>query len=166
MDYNIQGGDVFIGSSIFLVFIVIILLLQLRERRVRPLSMILMPALLLLVTAPVLTPEPGAGPIAWLLILIGFAAGVAAGLLIASRMHLKIDADGSMKMRGSVLAAGIWAAILLVKVYGKDLMAGTGVIDMNLLTSAFLALTLGMLIARRGYVFYRLMQLQKQNEQK
>ena len=159
-----QGGDTIIGSSMFLVIIALILVLQLRERKVRPLSMILVPALLLLVTAPLLMPELTAGPVTWLVMAIGFASGAAAGLIIASRMQLKIDADGTLRMRGSVLALGIWAVILLVKIYGKDLMAGTDMIDMSLLTSAFLAMTLGMLICRRGYVFYRFMQLQKQKD--
>ena len=149
------------GSQVFLVVILIILLLQLRERRVRLWSLILMPAVMLLVTAGVVSLELNAGPVAWLVMLAGFVVGAAVGLFIASRMHLKIDADGSLVMRGSLLAVGVWAVILLVKVYGKDLMAGTGLVDMNLLTSALLAMTLGTMIVRRGYVYYRFMQMKK-----
>jgi hypothetical protein len=159
--YSAQGGDTFIGSSMFLVFIALILLLQLRERKVRLLSMIVMPVFMLLLTGAVISMELSAGPLAWLVLLAGFVIGAAIGLFIASRMHLKIDVDGTMLMRGSLLAVGVWAAILILKVYGKDLMAGTGLVDMNLLTSALLAMTLGMMICRRGYVYYRFMQLKK-----
>ncbi len=161
MDYSIQGGDTVMGSQVFLVVILIILLLQLRERKVRLWSMILMPAMMLLVTAGVISLELSAGPVAWLVMLAGFVLGAAVGLFIASRLHLKIDADGSMVMRGSLLAVGAWAVILLAKVYGKDLMAGTGLVDLNLLTSAFLAMTLGTMIFRRGYTYYRFMQMKK-----
>lgn len=156
---GIQGGDTFIGSSFFLVFICLILLLQLRERKVRLWSMIAMPVLMLVITAGVISLELSAGPLSWVVLIAGFVIGAAIGLFIASRMHLKIDADGTMLMRGSLLAVGAWAAILILKVYGKDLMAGTGLVDMNLLTSALLAMTLGMMICRRGYVYYRFIQL-------
>lgn len=160
-NYSTTGGDTFAGSSIFLVFILLILLLQLRERKVRLWSLILVPVMMLGVTIGVISLELAAGPIIWLVILAGLAIGAVVGLLIASRMHLKIDADGSMIMRGSVLAVGLWALILLLKVYGKDLLAGTGLVDMNLLTSGLLAMTLGTMIFRRGYLYYRFMQMKK-----
>lgn len=162
MDYSIQGGDVVLSSPVFLLFILLILLLQLRERKVRLWSMILVPALMLVVSAGVISFELSASPVAWLAVLGGFVMGATIGTLIASRMHLKIADDGSLVMRGSVLAICIWAVVIIVKVYGKDVLVGTGLVDLNLLTSALIAMTLGTMIFRRGYVYYRFTQLKKQ----
>lgn len=159
-----QGGNSFVGGTMFLAVVLLILLLQLRERRVRMWSLVIMPIFLVAVTGAVLVTELATGPVAWLAILLGFAAGAAIGLLVASHMHVKVGPDGSLVMKGSVVAVAIWGAILLVKVYGKDLLAGTGLVDMNLVASALLAMTLGMMIFRRGYVYYRYTQMKKASD--
>ena len=156
-----QSPEAFYGSPIFIVLLLLILLLQMRERRVRWWTMILMPVVMLMLTGGAIYTELSSGPIAWLLIIAGFGAGAATGILVAAYMHVKVGQDGSMVMRGSVLAVGIWMAILLVKVYGKDIISGSGLLDVGLLTSVLLAMTLGMMIARRSFLYLRYMRLKK-----
>ena len=160
-----QSPEAFYGSPIFIVVILLILLLQMRERRVRWWTMILMPIVMVLVTGGAIYTELSAGPIAWLLIIAGFGVGAATGILVAVYMHVKVGPDGSMVMRGSVLAVGIWMAILLVKVYGKGIISGFGLVDVGLLTSVLLAMTLGMMIARRSSLYLRYLRLKKSSAQ-
>jgi hypothetical protein len=73
---------------------------------------------------------------------------------------VKIDEkDGSMVLKGSLLAVLLWAAIIGLKIYGKDLLGGIGLIDAGLITSTFLMLTVGMMISRRAFVYWRYLQM-------
>ena len=58
-------------------------------------------------------------------------------------MEVKIDEQGRMILKGSTVAVLIWAVIIVLKIYGKSLIAGFGLIDIGVLTSIFLAMTLG-----------------------
>jgi membrane protein CcdC involved in cytochrome C biogenesis len=49
----------------------------------------------------------------------------------------------------------IWVAIIALKIYGKSLLGSFGLIDLGILTSIFLAMTLGTMIARRAYVYWQ-----------
>ncbi len=154
----LTAGDLGFNDQSYLVFIVVILLLlllQLRERRVRLWSLMIMPVFMLLITGTVVYTELFSGIVNLLLIAAGLAVGLVLGMIIASRMEVKIDEQGRMILRGSIVAVLIWAAILVLKIYGKSLIAGFGLIDVGVLTSIFLAMTLGAMISRRAYVYWQ-----------
>lgn len=152
--YGLNGSDFMFNDS-FLVIIALILLLQLRERRVRWWSLMLMPAFMLLVTATVVYTELSSGPLNLLLIAAGLAIGIALGVVIGSRMEVKVDEKGRMVLKGSTVAVLIWAAVIVLKIYGKSLLGDFGLIDIGVLTSIFLAMTLGTMISRRAYVYWQ-----------
>ena len=148
-------GNLDFNDPSYLVVIALILLLQLRERRVRWWSLMIMPAFMLMITGAVVFSELSSGIVNLLLIASGLAIGLVLGLVIASRMEVKIDEQGRMLLKGSTVAVLIWAVIIILKIYGKDLIAGFGLIDVGVLTSIFLAMTLGAMISRRAYLYWQ-----------
>lgn len=151
-------GDLAFNDQSFLVIlplIFLILLLQLRERRARWWSLMIMPAFMLPITAAVVFTELSSGFVNLLLIAIGLAIGIVLGMIIASRMEVKIDERGRMILKGSTVAVLIWAAIIVLKIYGKSMLAGFALIDVGILTSIFLAMTLGTMISRRAYLYWQ-----------
>jgi membrane protein CcdC involved in cytochrome C biogenesis len=142
-------------SYVVLIFIALILLLQLRERRVSWLSLMIMPVFMLLLTVEVVSTELSSGIVNLLLIAVGLAIGIAIGVVIATRMVVKIDEQGRMVLKGSTVAVLLWAAIIVLKLYGKSLLAGFGLIDVGILTSIFLAMTLGAVVSRRAYLYWQ-----------
>ncbi len=147
-------GDLGFTDQFYLVFVALILLLQMRERRVRWWSLMIMPVILVMLTAPIVFSELSSGIVNLLLIAAGLAIGLGLGLIIASRMVVKIDEQGRMILKGSTVAVLIWAAIIVLKIYGKSLIAGFGLIDVGVLTSIFLIMTLGAMISRRAYLYW------------
>lgn len=115
----------------------------------------IMPVFMLMVTAAVVYSELSSGPLNLLLIAVGFAIGIALGVVIGSRMEVKVDEKGRMVLKGSTVAVLIWAAVILLKIYGKSLLGDFGLIDIGVLTSIFLAMTLGTMISRRAYVYWQ-----------
>jgi hypothetical protein len=49
-----------------------------------------------------------------------------------------------------------------MKVYGENALSGTGWIELNLLTSAALTMTLGAMISRRSFVYWRYLKFKKE----
>lgn len=68
-------------------------------------------------------------------------------------MKMKIHENVSMVLKGSVLAVAVWITIIAVKILGKDTLGATGYIKLNVLTSIFLAMTLGAMVAKRAYAY-------------
>jgi hypothetical protein len=154
---NTQAFD-----TVFFVIVLFVLLLQLRTRRVRLFGLVVMPLLMLALTVPLVSMELFSGPIGIALLALGFIVGVGFGIVIGSMMEVKVDEkDGSMVLKGSVLAVLLWAAVIGLKIFGKDLLGSYGLIDMGLLTSAVLMLTVGSMISRRGFVYWRYLQMKK-----
>ena len=154
-------GDVAAFNEVFLFVALILVLLQLRTRRVRWWTMVIAPALMLLVTLGVVSTELNSGIINLLTISAGFAIGIGAGAVIASRMKVRIAPDGVMILQGSLLMVVLWMAIIALKLYGKSLIGGLGLVDFDVLTSALLAMTLGTMIGRRIFVYMKYLRLKE-----
>lgn len=121
-----------------------------------------MPLIMLLLTLPLIAVDLPSSPVGIALLGVGLIIGVGIGIGIGSMMEVKVDEkEGTMVLKGSILAVLMWAVILGLKIYGKGFQGSTGLIDLNLLTSVFLMITVGMMIARRGYVYWRYMQMKK-----
>ncbi len=149
-------------NDVYLVIVFLILLLQLRERRVRMWTLVVMPCIMLVFTIPLVNMDLNSGLPGMVLLAVGLVIGCGIGVLIGSMMQVKIDEkDGTMILKGSLLAVALWGAIIVIKLYGKGLIGDTGVIDINLLTSVFLMVTLGTMIGRRAFVYWRYLQLKK-----
>ncbi|HEY3274452.1 MAG TPA: hypothetical protein VGJ92_11845 [Methanocella sp.] len=165
MDWQVYGtggnGDVAMGGEMFLLIAVIVIILQLRTRRLRPWGIWVMPVLLSIVTVGVISFEYS-GPGTLLLSAAGLVVGCAVGSIIGSHMEVSIDERNRIVLKGSLVAVTIWILVLGLKFFGKGLLGDTGLISLNDLTAALLAMTLGAIIARRTYVLIKYLRLKKQ----
>ena len=149
-------------DSVFFLIVLIILLLQLRTRRVRLFGLVIMPLIMLFLTLSFVAVDMPTDPAGIALLAVGFMIGIGIGLVIGSLMEVKVDEkDGSMVLKGSILAVLVWAVIIGLKIYGKDWLGSSGLIDWNLLASIFLMVTVGTMMARRGFVYWRYWQMKK-----
>ena len=130
----------FMASPSFLIIILLVIILQLRERKMKLRKLIIMPVILSIITLPMVYIEMySIFNVA--VIFAGLLIGVLMGFLISKFMEVRIDEDGSMIMKGSVVAVLIWSAIILIRVYGRNEISSMGLINLNLLTSMFLIMT-------------------------
>lgn len=147
-------------QSLIIIFIIIILL-QLRERRVKSWKLMIMPAFMFLITAGIVYNVLFSNILNFTLITIGLILGIGLGILIGSIMKVRIDENGSMMLKGSVIAVGLWLLVIAFKIYGKDILSGTGLISLDVLTSMILMMTLGAMISRRFYVYMKYLKHKK-----
>ncbi|HEX3014235.1 MAG TPA: CcdC protein domain-containing protein [Methanobacterium sp.] len=154
----------FMASPSFLIIILLIILLQLRERKMKLRKLIIMPVILSIITIPMIYVEMySVFNVA--VIFVGLLMGVLMGFLISRFMEVKIDEDGSMIMKGSLIAVLLWAAIIVVRIYGRNEISSMGLIDLNLLTATFLIMAVGAMISRRIFVYLKYINFKKNNVQ-
>jgi membrane protein CcdC involved in cytochrome C biogenesis len=156
---SFKGGQM--PVEFFFLIAIIIVLLQLRTRRVRLLAIWILPAILLPITAATIGVDYG-GPGTLLLSVVGFIIGCGAGFLISSNMKMAIDERGRILLKGSLIAVTIWILVLGVKMFGKGIIGDMGIISLNDLTSMAFAITLGTIITRRIYITLKYFELKKQ----
>jgi membrane protein CcdC involved in cytochrome C biogenesis len=158
---SFKGGQM--SAEFFFLIAAIIILLQLRTRRVRLWTTWVPPAIILLPITVVTIAADYGGPGTLLLALAGFAVGCPIGVVIGSRMKVTADDQGRILLKGSVVAVTIWILVLGLRLFGKSIIGDWGIISLNDLSAMALALTLGSIIARRAYVTIKYLQLKKQN---
>jgi membrane protein CcdC involved in cytochrome C biogenesis len=145
----------------FLLMAAIIILLQLRTRRVRLWTLWIPPAIILLpITAVTIAADYG-GPGTLLLSLAGFIVGCPIGAFIGSRMKVTADDQGQILLKGSLVAVTIWILVLGLRLFGKSIVGDLGIISLNDLSAMALAMALGSIIARRAYVTVKYLELKK-----
>ena len=150
----------FMASPSFLIIILLVIILQLRERKMKLRKLIIMPVILSIITLPMVYIEMySIFNVA--VIFAGLLIGVLMGFLISKFMEVRIDEDGSMIMKGSVVAVLIWAAIILIRVYGRNEISSMGLMDLNLLTAMFLIMAVGAMISRRIFVYWKFVNFKK-----
>ncbi|WP_321421266.1 CcdC protein domain-containing protein [uncultured Methanobacterium sp.] len=161
------SGDVFLNSDAFLFVIFLILLLQLRERKVSMVRLLIMPIIMTIASLPFFYAEASVGWFPILLIIIGLVVGLILGVFLGSLMEVKLrEEDGKIVMKGSILVVIIWGIIITLKVLGKNYLNANHVLSLDLLTSIFLAITLGTMISRRIIIYrqyYHKKKLHSQN---
>jgi membrane protein CcdC involved in cytochrome C biogenesis len=142
--------------------ILIIIILQLRERKVKSWGLIIVPVFMSLITILVVYNVLFSSILNFFLITAGFILGLVIGIVIGSFMRVKIDEkDGSLVLKGSIVAVILWIAIIALKIYGQDFLAGTRLIDLTVLTSIFLMMALGAIISRRIFIYRKYLEYKK-----
>jgi membrane protein CcdC involved in cytochrome C biogenesis len=122
-----------------------------------------MPILVAYITIPIVNSELiSAFNVA--VILAALIIGLLGGILIGKFFEVKIDENGAMILKGSFIAVFIWIAIILLKVYGKNVLGNTGFVELNLLTAAFLIMTLGAMVSRRIFVYWKYLNFKKEEK--
>ena len=155
----------FMASPSFLIIILLIIILQLRERKIKLRKLVIMPVILSIITIPMIYVEMySVFNVA--VIFLGLLIGVLMGFLISRFMEVKMDKDGSMIMKGSLIAVLLWAAIIVVRIYGRNEISSMRLIDLNLLTTMFLIMAVGAMISRRIFIYRKYMNFKKNKVQK
>jgi membrane protein CcdC involved in cytochrome C biogenesis len=148
--------------ELFFLIAVILVLLQLRTRRVRLWTIWIPPAIILLpITAMTIAADYN-GLNTILFSLLGFAVGCPIGVVIGSRMKVTADDQGRILLKGSLVAVTIWILVLGLRLFGKSIIGDMGIISLNDLSAMALAMALGSIIARRAYVSIKYLELKKQ----
>jgi hypothetical protein len=162
----VVSGDVFINSDYFLFFILLILLLQLRERKVSMVRLFLMPLVITVVFLPFFYSSIIMGWFSLVLVILGMVVGLILGVFLGSLMEVKLrEEDGKIVMKGSFLMVLIWCIIIIAKLLGKNYFTGAHIIGLELLTSIFLAITLGTMISRRFIIYNRYLKKKNHHSQ-
>ncbi len=147
-------------NQVVLIIIVIFLLFQLRQRKFHFLRSLIVPGIMLVITYFFVIYELQ-GPVFNSIVLIGGGLfGIALGIIIASLTKLKIAKDGSLLMRGSFIAMGLWFLIIVAKLYGQDTLNQWG-LSSSLLLSLFLMISVATMISERVFIYYRYLRHRK-----
>ena len=149
------------NNQSFLIIIIIIVLLQLRERKVNKFSLMILPLFMLLITASLVQSVIFTSLQNFIIISMGFIIGLLIGIAVGSFMKVKVDKDGSMILKGSIIAVGLWISVILLKIYGEGVLNNTGYFNIGVLSSAILMLTLGAMISRRILVYMKYRNFRK-----
>ena len=157
----VPDGNLYNNQS-FLLIILIIVILQLRQRRVRSWTLIIMPAFLSIITIPLVINELN-NIYNVIVLVIALLIGISFGILIGKFMEVKVDENGAMILKGSFIAVFLWIAIILLKIYGENELASARLIELNLLTTAFLVITIGAMISRRIFIYWRFLKFKENN---
>ena len=115
------------SNQSFILIIIILVLLQLRERRIRPWSLMILPAFMFIITLILVHGVLFSDLLNFLLIALGFIIGLSIGFAVGSFMAVKVDEkDGRMILKGSFIAVGLWILVIIVKVYGEGILGNSG----------------------------------------
>ncbi len=155
-------------SQSFIIIIIFLVLLQLRERKVKPLSLMVMPVFMLLISIFLVGDVLFTSLLTFSLIIGGFILGILIGFVVASFIKVKVDADGNVMMKGSIIAVVIWILVIVAKFYGEQTLGSLKYLDISVLTSIFLMITLGAMISRRIIIYkkyreHKLLQVKQES---
>lgn len=142
-------------SQSFIIVIIFLVLLQLRERKVKPLGLMIMPVFMFIISIFLVEEVLFTSLLNFFLIAVGFILGTIIGYAVASFMKVKLDENGNVMMKGSVVAVVIWILVIIAKFYGEQTLGSTQFINFNVLTSIFIMMTLGAMISRRIIIYKR-----------
>lgn len=89
------------------------------------------------------------------LITAAFIIGVLIGIAVGSFISVKVDKDGNMILKGSLIAVVLWILVIVLKFYGQDMLGNSRYVDLGVLSSMVMMLTLGAMISRRIFVYMK-----------
>lgn len=153
-------GD-FSSNAAFVILIIFIVLLQLRERKLKPWSLFILPLILTLLTIQVISLEISSA-FDFIILIIGFIVGTILGLIIGRFMDVKNN--DKIILKGSRVAVAIWILIILLKIYGENVLNNTGIIKVDLVLALFLMITLGTVVSRRIIIYWKYLKHKKTKE--
>jgi membrane protein CcdC involved in cytochrome C biogenesis len=152
-------STILITIIIIAVMMFFILRKQLREKEVKPRKLIIVPVIMLLVTAGTIYQTMFSGIFGFMLVLGGFLIGALVGYFMGTLFKMRVTDEGVVMMKGSIITISVWIILIVVKIYSESVLGG-GNTHINNITSMFLAMTMGTMIVRR-FVIYK-----KYNEHK
>ncbi len=143
------------GSQSFILVIIIIVLLQLRERRGKLWRLMILPTFMFFITLLLVQSVIFTSLLNFSLITAAFIMGVLIGIAVGSFISVKVDKDGNMILKGSLIAVVLWILVIVLKFYGQDMLGNSRYVDLGVLSSMVMMLTLGAMISRRIFVYMK-----------
>ena len=139
-------------------------MLQLRERKLKPWSLFILPLILGLITIQVISSEISSA-FDFIIIILGFLVGTLLGLIIGRFMDVKTSENNDkIILKGSRVAVAIWIVIILLKIYGENILNNAGIIKVDLVLALFLMITLGTVVSRRMIIYWKYLKHKKTKE--
>jgi membrane protein CcdC involved in cytochrome C biogenesis len=148
--------------ELFFGIAIILILLQLRTRRVRLWTLWIPPAIILVPITAITLAADYNGLNTLLFSVAGFIIGCLVGVVIGSRMKVTADEQGRILQKSSLVAVTVWILALGLRQYGKNILGDWGIISLNDLSAMALAIALGSIVARRAYLTIKYLELKKQ----
>ncbi|WP_002147541.1 DUF1453 family protein [Bacillus cereus] len=144
-----------------IVVILIIVLMQGKERKVKINRIWLVPALLCYVTIQSIVHMEQVTLLQGLLFVAMLGIGVALGIIRGKALTFRLDSEtGHVLRKGNWLSTIILLVILGAKIVIKQSMfSGSTHSTLMVVTNAFLCITLGTLISRRYYIWKKYNEL-------
>ena len=145
---------------IFLVFLGIVVLLvlsQLRESRMKVSRMWIVPALMIFLSYGSLTKLPFNSLFNIALLLAALGVGMALGVVGEAFKKISFDkAAGEIIVKGTPIGVLIWIGAIVFERYVQDfLKQSKGIVTPQLLPATLLVLSLSAVIARRVYLYWK-----------
>jgi hypothetical protein len=159
---EIMGINLGTTSIVIILFILVMLLSQFRERKFRLWTSIITMSFMLFVTYIFVSIELPANA-NYSILLVGGLVGLMLGLAIAHHIKIKIADDGSLLSKGSFLSVGIWTLIILMKFFGQNTF-NQWEWNPNFLLSLFLILSISTMFSRNIYLYIRYKQKKRETE--
>ena len=125
---------------------------QLREKEVKPRKLIIVPVVMLLVTAGTIYQTMFSGIFGFILVLGGFLIGALVGYFMGRLFKMRVTDEGAVMMKGSIITISVWLILIVVKIYSESVLGG-GNTHINNITSMFLSMTMGTMIVRRLAIY-------------
>ncbi|HDX9628725.1 TPA: DUF1453 family protein [Bacillus cereus] len=141
--------------------ILIIVLMQSKERKVKVNRIWLVPALLCFVTGQSLIHMGQITLLQGLLLVIMLGIGLCLGIIRGKALEFRLDSEtGHVLRRGNWLSTLILLVVLVAKIVIKQSMfSGSTHQTLMFVTNAFLCITLGTVISRRYYIWKKYNEL-------
>ncbi len=115
-----------------------------------------MPIIMTIASIPFFYTAANIGWFEFSLVIMGLVVGLMLGVFLGYLMEVKLwEEDGKIVMKGSILIVIIWGIIIAIKILGKNYLNENHILGLDLLTSIFLAITLGTIISRRVIIYHR-----------
>ena len=133
-----------------LLVIIIVLLLQLRTKKIRLFSLWIMPVLILIYTVLSILKIANIMPGDILLFVAALTTGAVLGIIRGNMTNLKVDENTNQIIsKASNMSVLLWLCFIAVKYSVEWIFRSSGTRNVMLITNAFLCLALGMIFSRR-----------------
>ncbi|MGE7908509.1 hypothetical protein [Lysinibacillus xylanilyticus] len=143
--------------SSYLVILLVIILLMLREKKVRPTRMWIIPILLIWITSTSILSSDNLTPKSFILYFICLTIGIGIGIWRGKLEKIRVNHErGVVTTQSSVAGVILFLGILLLRVLAAKWGKEHAVIS---LTNALMFIPLGSVCARRCIIYMRYKQL-------
>lgn len=138
-------------------------MLQLRERKIKPWSLFILPLILGLITIQVISSEISSA-FDFIIIMLGFLVGTILGLIIGRFMDVKTSAsDDKIILKGSRATVDM-DCYYPFKDKRENILNNARIIKVDLILALFLMITLGTVVSRRMIIYWKYLKHKKTKE--